>query len=339
MESIYCNMEKIIYVTAERQKGINKWAGSEGGSERNGSTGSDGEAVLMSSRCHIGETVKNILHLPYCIYRIEGTALGFSIVEYRIEGIGEEEAAVLEADPGETIRKTYLQRTGAVGQEHTGQKDMRQQVLAVGERKSRRIRWNRTLQKIKRQIQKREMQKMTGLSGDAFLFCGWREYKYPLELMAAFYKSCYESNMFVLRAEQLIFLDGWEEEEGDRLWQMFDDLELAFLSAIYTTYNYLTIVTDSKEFWREFTVEAYEEYGLSVRLAEDGRKLTFRDKKTLVVDLGKRIKDCCENFPPDSVYLDFRETYDKTREISVKCGRIPLLSLRNVLDTALKDTV
>lgn len=91
MESIYCNMEKIIYVTAERQKGINKWAGSEGGSERNGSTGSDGEAVLMSSRCHIGETVKNILHLPYCIYRIEGTALGFSIVEYRIEGIGEED--------------------------------------------------------------------------------------------------------------------------------------------------------------------------------------------------------------------------------------------------------
>ena len=116
-------MEKIIYVTAERQKGINKWAGSEGGSERNGSTGSDGEAVLMSSRCHIGETVKNILHLPYCIYRIEGTALGFSIVEYRIEGIGEEEGRPRRDNSKNILAENWSGGSGtyrAKGYEATG---------------------------------------------------------------------------------------------------------------------------------------------------------------------------------------------------------------------------
>lgn len=287
-------MEKIIYITAERHDGIRR-----SGKRR--------------------ETVRKVLGLPCPVFRKTGTALGFPIVEYKIEGIGEEEAAELEADTERGAGKGNL--------------------LPVRERRSRRIRWNRTLKKIKKQIQKNEMRKMTGMSGDAFLFCGWREYRYPPELMCAFYKSCYENNVFVLRAEQLIFLDGWEEEEGDRLWRELDDPELAFLSEIYTTYNYLTIVTDRAAFWQEFTEEAYEEYGLSVRRTEDGENVTFREKKTLIVDLGREMRKCCGNFPPGSVYLDFRETYDKTRGIFEKCGEIPRLSLRNALDTVRKDTV
>lgn len=297
-------MEKIIYITTERQDGIRRNGKGQGGPE---------------GKSFIGETVKKVLRLPYSVFRKEGTALDFPIVEYKIEGIGEEEAAELEAD-------------GESG-------DGKEKLLPARERKSRRIRWNRTLRKLKRQIQKREMQKMTGMSGNAFLFCGWREHRYPPELMCAFYKSCYENNVFVLRAEQLIFLDGWEAEEGDRLWQELDDPELMFLSEIYTTYNYLTIVTDRTAFWQEFAEEAYEEYGLSVRRTVDGENVTFREKKTLVVDLGREVRKCCGNFPSGSVYLDLRETYDKTRGIFEKCGEIPRLSLRNALDTVRKDTV
>jgi len=276
-ESIYCNMEKIIYINAVKAA-----------EKQEKDTG------LRSRIRHTGR-------LPYPVTVKEGMALGFPITEYRIEGISEQ----------------------SIG------------LLSLNDRDVGKIRLDRTLKKIKKQIEKKEMQ-----TGDAFLFCGWREHSYPPELISAFYRDRYRKNMFVFRAEQLILLDGWEKGEEDERFRMdTEDTELTFVSEIYSTFNYATIVTEREDFWQGFVETAYEEYGLSVRCAGDGRNLIFRNKKTLVADLSGKAKECCRNLPADSVYMDFRESAEKSRSISAKRGEIPYLSVRNALDTALKDTV
>lgn len=207
-------------------------------------------------------------------------------------------------------------------------------------------RLRRTLKKIEKRMQKKEMQKMTRMSQNAFLFFQWEDCIFPAELLLGFYENCRKENVFVFRAEQLIFLDGWEppqekgEEAGREIeWDESENVEMTFMSGIYSTYNYVTIVTRRKEAWETFVDTAYEEYGLSVRCTADSGNLTFREKATLVVDLCRSGRDCCRAFPKSSVYMDLREDRDKMHQISVKCREIPYISLRNTLDTMLKDTV
>lgn len=205
-------------------------------------------------------------------------------------------------------------------------------------------RFRRTLRKIKKRIQRREMQRVARTSQSAFLFCQWEDCVFPAELLVNFYRQCQEENVFVFRAEQLIFIDGWERPEGEEesrsiAWDGNNGEEMTFMSEIYSTYNYVTIVTQRWEAWRGFVETAYEEYGLSVRCVADSARLTFRDKATLIIDLYHGGPDCYRCFPGNSVYMDLRESSGKQRIISAKCGEIPYISLRNSLDTTLKDTV
>lgn len=309
--SIYCNMEKMIYIYTIPKETEN------GG---------------------IRQITANLLGWPYPLVQTERRFLEIPVKGYGISGISDGDVAILKK----------LEKQGKLTGRQASLDCAEQKPAAADSRDRKRVlqqcRFDRTLRKIKKELQKNEMQNVTGLSEDAFLFCSWEEKRFPTELMLSFYQSCRKENLFVFRAEQLIFLDGWEADEenswlegelgGDRNWPA-----LTVMEEIYTTYNYVTIVTARAKAWQAFVELAYEEYGLSVRCVGDNDSLTFRDKKTLVVDLDGTGKRCIRNFPESSVYLDMHRTKEKGRRIAAKCGKIPYLSLRNALDTLLRDGV
>ncbi len=283
--SIYCNMEKIIYVYTQPKR-----------KEKGGALG-----YLRKRFC-----------LPWPVACQKGVFLDMPLGAYAVGGVSAAEIRRLLEGKGETGRG--------------------------------RLRLARTLRGIKRRIQKENGR---GVAERALLLYEWDDWEIPLELALRFYRFCQNDNLFVLRAEQLILLDGWEEAENER--DPFDwrreaergneRSEIPFLFAVYQSYNYVTVVTKRPEAWRELEEEAYEEYGLSIRCVNDDRNLMFREKKTLIVDMGGRCADCCRNFPKESIYMDLHETPSKRHGLLVKCGKLPRLSLHNALDTILEDTV
>ena len=286
----------------------------------------------------IRQALAGILGLPYPIVETERCFLEIPVKGYGILGMTDDDVVMLK----KLEKQNRQQGTLDASNEKVPARDCGMDRR----RKLWQCRFDRTLRKIKKELQKKEMQNVTGL--DAFLFCSWEEVRFPTELILSFYRSCRKDNLFVFRAEQLIFLDGWEMQK-ESLWteEVPDDTismdraapELTVMEAIYTTYNYVTIVTARMEAWQAFVEMAYEEYGLSVRCARDSESLTFRDKKTLVVDLARSGKRCIRNFPESSVYLDMHWTKEKRRRIAAKCGKIPYLSLWNALDTLQRDGV
>lgn len=297
----------------------------------------------------IRQALAGILGLPYPIVETERCFLEIPVKGYGILGMTDDDVVMLK----KLEKQNRQQGTLDASNEKVPARDCGMDRR----RKLWQCRFDRTLRKIKKELQKKEMQNVTGL--DAFLFCSWEEVRFPTELILSFYWSCRKDNLFVFRAEQLIFLDGWEMQK-ESLWteEVPDDTismdraapddtigmdrnapELTVMEAIYTTYNYVTIVTARMEAWQAFVEMAYEEYGLSVRCARDSESLTFRDKKTLVVDLARSGKRCIRNFPESSVYLDMHWTKEKRRRIAAKCGKIPYLSLWNALDTLQRDGV
>ena len=245
----------------------------------------------------IRQALAGTLGLPYPIVETERCFLEIPVKGYGILGMTDDDVVMLK----KLEKQNRQQGTLDASNEKVPARDCGMDRR----RKLWQCRFDRTLRKIKKELQKKEMQNVTGL--DAFLFCSWEEVRFPTELILSFYRSCRKDNLFVFRAEQLIFLDGWEMQK-ESLWteEVPDDTismdraapddtigmdrnapELTVMEAIYTTYNYVTIVTARMEAWQAFVEMAYEEYGLSVRCARDSESLTFRDKKTLVVDLAR----------------------------------------------------
>lgn len=207
------------------------------------------------------------------------------------------------------------------------------------------IRWRRTLRKLKKRIQKKEMQEYTKAQ-EAFLFCSWEEGSYPAGLLLSYYIWQYQKQSAVQRAEQLVVFDGsdmaedTEEENGNAEKEEIEEIEEAgMVSQICGTYNYAVVVTRRAGAWEKLQKQCYEEYGLSLILTSDHGNLHFRDKRTLVLDWGAEGRKCLRNLPKGSVYMDFYRSVSKRRMIGAKCREILYLSPCNALDTALRDTV
>lgn len=192
-------------------------------------------------------------------------------------------------------------------------------------------RWNRTLKKLKKRVQKREMQMGSAEADDAFLFCSWQEGTYPAELLVRYYEEQRRGVRAVWEAEQLIVLDG-AGMENETLEKM------TFLSQICGAYNYAVVLTQHPEEWEALAEHCCTEYGLPLRIAAD-EGVAFREKKTLVIDWGSERSRCLRKLPEGSVYMDFYRSASKRHAICVKCRKILYLSLCNALDTVLKDTV
>lgn len=189
-------------------------------------------------------------------------------------------------------------------------------------------RLQKTLQKIEKLRRKKGAQEGTEIFR-------WEIPNYPLELLREFYHQCRKKYQTAGEAEQLIFL----EDKESPLFLEEIDKEMTLMSEIYSSYNYVTIITGRKKAWEELVCQAYEEYGLSIRCISEEKEVRFGEKKTLIVDMSRGQHSCWKRLPKDSVYLDFCMTEEKRRRILVKCGEIPYLSIRNALDTALRDTV
>lgn len=300
---IYCNMEKIIYLYAEKKK----------------------------NKSSVWASAWDILSGCYPVLEKRTLFLGIPVTAYAVMGLTAADILRLERNG----------RQSAVAQDGRRVERMRPKKAASRYEKSSYRRLCRTLRKINRRISRKE-QKTTEMSEKNFIVCQWEDCILPPELLIHFYRKCQEENIFVFRAQQLIFVDGWKqsaEAEQRMEWDRNDEPELRLMREIYSTYNYATVVTQREEFWQEFAETAYEEYGLSVRCTQDDRNLRFREKPTLIVDMCRDGAKCCRNFPQSSVYMDLRESGDKMRRISAKCREIPYISLRNALDTVLKDTL
>lgn len=320
--SIYCNMKKIIYVNAVRK------------GEKNG-----GACGRLRGR------LQDFLGLPYPVECRDGIFLGWPVSACTVVG---------------TDVASFASYEKSNGVERTGAEKKRDRRLAATLRKV-----HQKLQK-KEERQKREITRkkgtsnMTLMSEETFLFCRWRDVLFPAELLLRFYEERRSGDPFVLRSEQLIVLDGfqdreenmpfsetsqeafpgsWAEGRGFADWNDSMTPEMTLVSQIYASYNYITIVTRRAEVWEAFADTAYEEYGISVRLVCDAAGLHFREKRTLILDLSFEMPKCWRAFPKDSVYMDLGGGDDKKRRLSVKCAQIPYLSLYNALDTAMKDTV
>lgn len=290
--SIYCNMKKIIYVNAVRK------------GERNG-----GAFGRLCGR------VRDFFGLPYPVEYRDGIFLGWPVVACTVVGMDAAGFASYERSNG-------VERTGA--------EKKRDRRLAATLRKLHQ-RLQKKEERQKRGLaRKKEMSNMTLMSEETFLFCRWRDVLFPSELLIRFYEESRRGNPLVLRAEQLIVLDGFQDGSTK---------EMTLVSQIYASYNYITIVTHRAEAWETFADTAYEEYGISVRRVCDAAGLRFREKRTLILDLSFAMPKCRRAFPKDSVYMDLGGGDDKKRRLSVKCAQIPYLSLYNALDTAMKDTV
>ncbi len=311
---IYCSMEKMIGIyTIPEEKKKNK----------------------------IRRMAEEVLGFPYPLVCGSGVFLDIPVEGYGIRGITEQE-----------IGKQQQAAEAEQKQNGNRQKDAGASAVPGRSESRQRRRLQRTFRNIRKAIQKKESQSrdkqrkevrnMTTLSENAFLFYSWQEELLPAELMLAYYRRSQRENLLVFRAEQLIFVDGRKEsgENGESsLWEMSGDPQLTIMEEIYASFNYVTIITERAEAWQEFAEDAYEEYGLSVRCVRDNAGLTFREKKTLILDTAKDGCRCMGNFPPESVYLDLLRTKNKSRRIAVRCGRIPYLSLHNALDTVLRDGV
>lgn len=268
----------------------------------------DGKGKNKDKRC-LWEWIAKVMRLSYPVTEKQVAFLGCPVHSYVIEGISRQEAAGF-----------WRQRT---------EEKLRDGNGSV-------TRFIKTIREIEKRMKKEEMQEKEREIQSAFLFLTWAKSDYPLELVRLFYEECRKENGKVGMAEQLIFLDGCEEgafeaEESER--------EVTLLSEICGAYNHVTIITENPDRWEGVTENAYEEYGLSIRCVSDDRNVCFREKKTLILDMGSENKKCCKNFPKDSMYMDFCESEEKRRIISVKCREIPYLSIRNALDTVLKDAV
>lgn len=283
--------------------------------------------------------LRELLGAPYPVERREGAFLGWPVSAYTVVG----------TDPA-----SFASYEKSNGVENAGAEKNRDRRIAATLRKV-----HQKLQKWET-VQKKGTQNMTRMSEDVFLFYRWRDVTFPAELLLRFYEECRRSDPFVLRAEQLIFLDGFRggeddtpeigtaadafdvsrtENEGFADWGDRIEPEMTLMSEIYASYNYITVVTRRAESWEPFADMAYEEYGISVRRIRDDAALRFREKRTLIVDLFHEMPKCWRAFPKESVYMDFGGGGDKKRRLSVKCAQIPYLSPHNALDTAMKDTL
>lgn len=202
----------------------------------------------------------------------------------------------------------------------------------VPKRKEAGRRWQKTLKKLKKRIQKKEMQSASRADREAFLFCTWEEGAYPAELLARYYEWQRRGIFAVRNAEQLVILDGEGMEE-----EYFD--KMTFVSQLCGAYNYAVVITRRGEVWEALAEHCYNEYGLALGILNDDGKVHFREKKTLVLDWGKNGKKCLSDIPKGSVYMDFYHSPSKRHAIWVKCREIVYLSPYNALDTVLKDTV
>lgn len=297
--SIYCNMKKIIYFYTVREK-------EKGGRLR--------------------QCLRNLIGEPYPITCRKGIFLQYPMTAYCIGGLDAASLASYEKSNSDGKCRAEKKRDRRLSNtlRKLNQKLQKEERLQSG-----------------RSFRRTDRSNMTFMSENTFLLYEWRDCICPSELLLRFYEDCRRNSAFIRKAEQLIFLDGGNGESEGRFAELQNDTEpeMTLVSEIYAVYNYITIVTERKEIWQEFTELAYEEYGLSVRCVCDSAGLTFREKKTLIIDLRKQLAKCHRSFPKESIYMDLRENVDKEHRISVKCAQIPHLSLYNALDTVLKDTV
>lgn len=297
--SIYCHMEKIIYIYVDTKQAVK---------------------AKKSIRSYLAA----VLCLPYPVKKTQAECLGYALEGWQLSGLSSREA--------ETLWQ------GAQGEKRDS---VHTKAEAAYRRKRRRL--MRTLQKIenrwKSEGNKGEMLAGADRQNTAFFFLGWELPDYPYALLKRFYERCRVQDRRAKMAEQLILIDG--EHDADIFHVALEDAEkeMTFVSEICGSYNYVTIITERAEAWNELKEWAYMEYGLSIRCSSDGKELHFLDKRTLIVDFSPESRKCCKHYPKQSVYLDFAETEEKKRMISVKCREIPYLSVRNALDTALKDKV
>lgn len=299
--SIYCHMEKLIYIDTDET-----WRAKE----------------KRSIRDHLAA----MLHLPYPITQKQGELLGYMLEGYQIRGLSQKETAMLWQGIWEA-NKTASARAAA------GTVCRRDQSRLF-----------KTLKKIEKQmkikeIKQGEMQAKTDGRDAAFLFLGWEMPDYPYALVKRFYEKYRAQDERVKAAEQMILVDGGNGTDTFHVASEEDDKEMTFVSEICGEYNHVTIITERAEAWNELKEHAYMEYGLSIRCSEDRRDIHFLEKRTLIVDFGRESRKCCKNYPKRSIYMDFAETREKKHVISAKCRDIPYVSMRNALDTALKDRV
>lgn len=297
--SIYCHMEKIIYIYADTKQ-------------------------AAKAEKSIGARLTAVLCLPYPVTKAQAELLGYTLEGWQIGGLSGREAALLWQD--------------AQGEKRDGV-----QTKAGAAYRKKRSRLMRTLRKIEKQrkceCKKGEMLAGTDRQNAAFLFLGWEVPEYPYALLKRFYEKCRAQDERAKAAEQLILIDGGNGTDTFHVALEETDREMTFVSEICGTYNYVTIITERAEAWDELKEHAYMEYGLSIRCGRDGKELHFLEKRTLIVDFGQESPKCCKNYPKQSIYMDFIGTEEKKRVISVKCREIPYVSVRNALDTALKDKV
>lgn len=299
--SIYCHMEKIIYIYADTKQ-------------------------AAKAEKSIGERLSAVLCLPYPVTKAQAELLGYTLEGWQIGGLSGREAARLWQGLWEE-NKT----------EHT-------RIEAGTACRRERSRLFKTLKKIEKrmkieEIKQREMRAKTDGRSAAFLFLGWEVPEYPYALLKRFYEKYRAQDERAKAAEQLILIDGGNGTDTFHVALEEADKEMTLVSEICGTYNYVTIITERAEAWDELKEHAYMEYGLSIRCGRDGKELHFLEKRTLIVDFGQESPKCCKNYPKQSIYMDFVGTEEKKRVISVKCREIPYLSVRNALDTALKDKV
>ena len=311
---IYCNMEKIIGIfTVQESRKKNR----------------------------LRKRAKEILCVPWPLLLSTGVFLDIPVEGYGIRGPGDDDMRLWQ----------QMQETGA-GKGETKEKQSDLPAPELRKRKRQQRRMNGTIRHIRKAMcgkysgrsegQRREVRDVTYMSEKAFLFYSWQEELFPTELMLAFYRHCHQENLLVFRAEQLIFAVGEvaPQESGEAFaWGMSGDPYLTVMEGIYDSFNYVTIITEREAAWQGFIEEAYEEYGLSVRCVRDESRVTFREKKTLIVDMSREGSRCMGNFPPQSVYLDMMHTKSKSRRIAARCDKIPYISLHNALDTVLRDGV
>ncbi len=276
------------------------------------------------------EWLCGVLGVRYPVRYKECRLAGFPVSGYAIRGL----SAALAAAFDKARQRRFLRTVRAVVRRI--RKDERRRTTVGRIRKDERCRT--TVRHGQKEGWRRIKARRTEILADeVFLFCQWESCGYPSELLLRFYLKCRQENRAAYQAQQLIVLDAEPGDDEDRATGR--EKELTFLQEIYADYNYMTIVTGREEIWRAFAEAAYEEYGLTVRCVRDGADVTFREKKTLIMDLCSERRECCRNFPKESLYLDMHQSQEKMRGIHVKCREIPYISLLNVLDTALKDTV
>ena len=128
----------------------------------------------------IRQALAGILGLPYPIVETERCFLEIPVKGYGILGMTDDDVVMLK----KLEKQNRHQGTLDASNEKVPARDCGMDRR----RKLWQCRFDRTLRKIKKELQKKEMQNVTGL--DAFLFCSWEEVRFPTELILSFYWSC-----------------------------------------------------------------------------------------------------------------------------------------------------